>query len=656
MARMCPHGQDRTCPHGQDRTCPHGQDVSPGPGQDVSPGPVHITTTPTEATSPLQQPSPKSFRDTNVPIPATHSLSPARVPCPAGHPLWAEPCGISRRRPQPSHEQLSPQWGGDTAPRPPELLRPRPATPGRRNAAAAPQPRSAGGGVPTGASRGHRSWRRAAAPGTGGTAAEPEHRLQAGPPARALREAQAAERLRAHLRHVRHRGDGHRDRALLGGLHQGVVVFLRAQVLDQPLHADPAGAHRHVPRQGDPAVHGGQRRGRLAHRHDLRAHLLHLPGAAGVRHPPHPRPVPVHLDRPPGLHLRGLGGPRRRGHHPVHPHVPAPLPDRPRHAAAQQALHRRLLAQHRRPQQDQLQHALRHEDADDHLPRHRAAGLQHLLMDHRRLDRARLREVPRQAGGDQQLPGGHVADLHHLPVHRLRGHGATHLLRQGRVPAHRHHGRRLHRAGGGRGGQETGADQSRETRPQLHDGHAAHQAGEKRRCQRAQGNVADLQTHQAGEEDRPRQSSDPPALRSVKMEQRKLNDQANTLVDLAKTQGVMYEMVSELQERHEELEKRLGALEGKLEALGLSLLALPGLVSQALGHQQPRGGEQQQQHRGGEQQPRLGEQQPRLGEQQRGELLGPWPPRLCSATAPCTPRRDPPRTGPDSPRPASDSG
>ncbi|XP_058714877.1 small conductance calcium-activated potassium channel protein 1 isoform X2 [Poecile atricapillus] len=145
-------------------------------------------------------------------------------------------------------------------------------------------------------------------------------------------------------------------------------------------------------------------------------------------------------------------------------------------------------------------------------------------------------------------------------------------------------------------------------------------------------------------------------LRSVKMEQRKLNDQANTLVDLAKTQGVMYEMVSELQERHEELEKRLGALEGKLEALGLSLLALPGLVSQALGHQQPRGGEQQQQHRGGEQQPRLGEQQPRLGEQQRGELLGPWPPRLCSATAPCTPRRDPPRTGPDSPRPASDSG
>ncbi|XP_014115373.1 PREDICTED: small conductance calcium-activated potassium channel protein 1 [Pseudopodoces humilis] len=141
-------------------------------------------------------------------------------------------------------------------------------------------------------------------------------------------------------------------------------------------------------------------------------------------------------------------------------------------------------------------------------------------------------------------------------------------------------------------------------------------------------------------------------LRSVKMEQRKLNDQANTLVDLAKTQTVMYELVSELQERHEELEKRLGALEGQLEALGLSLLALPGLVSQALGQQQPRGGEQQP--RGGGQQPRPGQQQQQ--QQQRGELLGPWPPRLCSATAPCTPRRDPPRAGPDSPRPASDSG
>ncbi|XP_075380468.1 small conductance calcium-activated potassium channel protein 1 isoform X2 [Mycteria americana] len=113
-------------------------------------------------------------------------------------------------------------------------------------------------------------------------------------------------------------------------------------------------------------------------------------------------------------------------------------------------------------------------------------------------------------------------------------------------------------------------------------------------------------------------------LRSVKMEQRKLNDQANTLVDLAKTQNIMYDMVSELQERNEDLEKRLGALESKMEALGLSLLALPGLVSQALG-------------------------------QQQRELLGSWTPRLCSATAPCTPTR-PPRSPSTAPPTSSDSG
>ncbi|XP_048108601.1 small conductance calcium-activated potassium channel protein 1b isoform X3 [Alosa alosa] len=75
-------------------------------------------------------------------------------------------------------------------------------------------------------------------------------------------------------------------------------------------------------------------------------------------------------------------------------------------------------------------------------------------------------------------------------------------------------------------------------------------------------------------------------LRSVKMEQRKLNDQANTLVDLAKTQNVMYDLVSELQERSEELDKRIGTLEEKLDAIGGSLQALPGLLSQTILQQQ----------------------------------------------------------------------
>ncbi|XP_069481622.1 small conductance calcium-activated potassium channel protein 2 [Ambystoma mexicanum] len=75
-------------------------------------------------------------------------------------------------------------------------------------------------------------------------------------------------------------------------------------------------------------------------------------------------------------------------------------------------------------------------------------------------------------------------------------------------------------------------------------------------------------------------------LRSVKMEQRKLNDQANTLVDLAKTQNIMYDMISDLNERSEDFEKRIVVLETKLETLIGSIHALPGLISQTLSQQQ----------------------------------------------------------------------
>uniref|UniRef100_A0A8D2LKU5 Potassium calcium-activated channel subfamily N member 1 n=1 Tax=Varanus komodoensis TaxID=61221 RepID=A0A8D2LKU5_VARKO len=86
-------------------------------------------------------------------------------------------------------------------------------------------------------------------------------------------------------------------------------------------------------------------------------------------------------------------------------------------------------------------------------------------------------------------------------------------------------------------------------------------------------------------------------LRSIKMEQRKLSDQANTLVDLSKAQSVMCDMVSELQERNEDLEKRISALEGKIDLLGLTLHALPGLVSQAIRQRQRQRQQQQQQQR-----------------------------------------------------------
>ncbi|XP_040846758.1 small conductance calcium-activated potassium channel protein 1 isoform X1 [Ochotona curzoniae] len=71
-------------------------------------------------------------------------------------------------------------------------------------------------------------------------------------------------------------------------------------------------------------------------------------------------------------------------------------------------------------------------------------------------------------------------------------------------------------------------------------------------------------------------------LRSVKIEQGKLNDQASTLADLAKTQHVMYDLVSELHAQQEDLEARLLALESRLDALSSSLQALPGLIAQAI--------------------------------------------------------------------------
>ncbi|XP_070622127.1 small conductance calcium-activated potassium channel protein 3 [Erythrolamprus reginae] len=75
-------------------------------------------------------------------------------------------------------------------------------------------------------------------------------------------------------------------------------------------------------------------------------------------------------------------------------------------------------------------------------------------------------------------------------------------------------------------------------------------------------------------------------LRNVKMEQRKLSDQANTLVDLSKMQNVMYDLITELNDRSEDLEKQLGGLETKLEQLAASFRALPLLLTDTLRQQQ----------------------------------------------------------------------
>uniref|UniRef100_A0A8D2GSW4 Potassium calcium-activated channel subfamily N member 3 n=1 Tax=Urocitellus parryii TaxID=9999 RepID=A0A8D2GSW4_UROPR len=75
-------------------------------------------------------------------------------------------------------------------------------------------------------------------------------------------------------------------------------------------------------------------------------------------------------------------------------------------------------------------------------------------------------------------------------------------------------------------------------------------------------------------------------LRSVKMEQRKLSDQANTLVDLSKMQNVMYDLITELNDRSEDLEKQIGSLESKLEHLTASFNSLPLLIADTLRQQQ----------------------------------------------------------------------
>uniref|UniRef100_A0A673XW03 Potassium calcium-activated channel subfamily N member 1 n=1 Tax=Salmo trutta TaxID=8032 RepID=A0A673XW03_SALTR len=72
-------------------------------------------------------------------------------------------------------------------------------------------------------------------------------------------------------------------------------------------------------------------------------------------------------------------------------------------------------------------------------------------------------------------------------------------------------------------------------------------------------------------------------LRRVKLEQMKLTDQANTLVDLAK--NMMYDLVSDLQLRSEELDRRIGSLDDKLDSILVNLQALPSLLSQAVTQQ-----------------------------------------------------------------------
>ncbi|XP_061937848.1 small conductance calcium-activated potassium channel protein isoform X3 [Apis cerana] len=64
------------------------------------------------------------------------------------------------------------------------------------------------------------------------------------------------------------------------------------------------------------------------------------------------------------------------------------------------------------------------------------------------------------------------------------------------------------------------------------------------------------------------------ALRKVKMDQRKLMDNANTITDMAKTQNTVYEIVSDMSTRQDALEERLGGMEDRLMNLEEKLTGL----------------------------------------------------------------------------------
>ncbi|CAH8823729.1 unnamed protein product, partial [Trichobilharzia szidati] len=71
-------------------------------------------------------------------------------------------------------------------------------------------------------------------------------------------------------------------------------------------------------------------------------------------------------------------------------------------------------------------------------------------------------------------------------------------------------------------------------------------------------------------------------LRRMKMDQRKVQDSANTLVDLAKTQTNIYEIVTDLRMEQSCLQHRMENLETSLIKVQEQLRALPGLIRTAI--------------------------------------------------------------------------
>lgn len=72
------------------------------------------------------------------------------------------------------------------------------------------------------------------------------------------------------------------------------------------------------------------------------------------------------------------------------------------------------------------------------------------------------------------------------------------------------------------------------------------------------------------------------SLRKVKMDQRKLMENANTITDMAKTQTTMYELISEMNLRQEALTDRMDTLEDRMTDIRRQLDFLPALIYRQL--------------------------------------------------------------------------
>ncbi|XP_022106542.1 small conductance calcium-activated potassium channel protein 2-like isoform X2 [Acanthaster planci] len=85
-------------------------------------------------------------------------------------------------------------------------------------------------------------------------------------------------------------------------------------------------------------------------------------------------------------------------------------------------------------------------------------------------------------------------------------------------------------------------------------------------------------------------------LRKTKLDQRKLADEASTVVDMAKTQNVMFEMVSDMHASRSGIDERVSRLEQKLERLQTTLEDLPQILNSFLENAQQQMLQSQQQY------------------------------------------------------------